>query len=155
MKPTDKVTPQKLWNMKATGDKIAMVTAYDYPTAMLAERAGLDIILVGDSLGTVVLGHDTPVPVTVDDIIHHTKAVTRGAKAPMVVADMPFMSYHISREQALTNAARLIQEGGADAVKLDGTPTPRQPYSTTRRRWATPGRSRWSWSSSPPRQPKR
>ena len=120
MKPTDKVTPQKLWNMKATGDKIAMVTAYDYPTAMLAEKTGLDIILVGDSLGTVVLGHDTPVPVTVDAIIHHTKAVTRGTKAPMVVADMPFMSYHISREQALTNAARLIQEGGADAVKLEG-----------------------------------
>ena len=120
MKPTDKVTPQKLLNMKAAGEKIAMVTAYDYPTAMLAERAGLDIILVGDSVGMVVLGHESPVPVTVDDIIHHTKAVTRGAKAPMVVADMPFMSYHISREQALTNAARLIQEGGADAVKLEG-----------------------------------
>ena len=120
MKPTHKVTPQKLWNMKATGPKITMVTAYDYPTAILAERAGLDIILVGDSVGMVVLGHDTPVPVTVDDITHHTKAVARGAKTPMVVADMPFMSYHISREQALTNAARLIQEGGADAVKLEG-----------------------------------
>ena len=120
MKPTDKVTPQKLLNMKAAGEKIAMVTAYDYPTAMLAERAGLDIILVGDSVGTVVLGHQTPVPVTVDDIIHHTKAVARGANAPMMVADMPFMSYRVSREQALSNAARLIQEGGADAVKLEG-----------------------------------
>jgi 3-methyl-2-oxobutanoate hydroxymethyltransferase len=116
----DKVTVSKLWKMKAAGEKIAMVTAYDYPTAMLVEKAGLEIILVGDSVGMVVLGYDNPVPVTVDDIVHHLKAVVRGAKAPLVVADMPFMSYHVSREQAVTNAARLIQEGGADAVKLEG-----------------------------------
>jgi len=116
----DKVTVSKLWKMKAAGEKIAMVTAYDYPTAMLVERAGLEMILVGDSVGMVVLGYENPVPVTVDDIVYHTKAVVRGAKAPLVVADMPFMSYHVSREQAVTNAARLIQEGGADAVKLEG-----------------------------------
>jgi len=116
----DKVTVSRLWKMKAAGEKIAMVTAYDYPTAMLVERAGLEMILVGDSVGMVVLGYESPVPVTVDDIVHHTKAVVRGAKAPLVVADMPFMSYHVSREQAVTNAARLIQEGGADAVKLEG-----------------------------------
>ena len=116
----DKVTVSKLWKMKAAGEKIAMVTAYDYPTAMLVERAGLEMILVGDSVGMVVLGYENPVPVTVDDIVHHTKAVVRGAKASLVVADMPFMSYHVSREQAVTNAARLLQEGGADAVKLEG-----------------------------------
>ncbi|MBN2334217.1 3-methyl-2-oxobutanoate hydroxymethyltransferase [Candidatus Bathyarchaeota archaeon] len=116
----DKVTVSKLRKMKERGEKIAMVTAYDYPTAMLAARAGIDMILVGDSVGMVVLGYPNPVPVTVEDIIHHTKPVVRGAKRPLIVADMPFMTYHVSREQAVTNAARLIQEGGADAVKLEG-----------------------------------
>ena len=116
----DKVTVSKLWKMKAAGKKIAMVTAYDFPTAMLVEKAGLEMILVGDSVGMVVLGYDNPVPVTMSDMVHHTMAVVRGAKVPLVVADMPFMSYHVSRDQAVINAARLIQEGGADAVKLEG-----------------------------------
>jgi 3-methyl-2-oxobutanoate hydroxymethyltransferase len=115
-----KVTVSKLWKMKERGEKITMTTAYDYPIAMLADKAGLDMLLVGDSVGMVVLGYDNPVPVTVDDIIHHTKAVVRGAKNPLIVADMPFMSYHISLEETKRNAARLIQEGGADAVKLEG-----------------------------------
>lgn len=115
-----KITVSKLWKMKEKGEKITMTTAYDYPIALLAEKAGLDMLLVGDSVGMVVLGHPNPVPVTVDDIIHHTKAVVRGAKTPLIVADMPFMSYHISIEETKRNAARLIQEGGADAVKLEG-----------------------------------
>ena len=116
----EKVTVQKLLKMKEMGEKITMVTAYDYPTAILVDKAGLEMILVGDSLGMVVLGYENPVPVTIDDIIHHTKPVTRGARSPFVVADMPFMSYQISLEQARSNAARLIQEGGADAVKIEG-----------------------------------
>ena len=115
-----KITVSKLWKMKEKGEKITMTTAYDYPTALLVEKAGLEMILVGDSVGMVVLGYDNPVPVTVDDIIHHTKAVVRGAKKPFIVADMPFMSYHISPEETKRNAARIIQEGGADAVKLEG-----------------------------------
>lgn len=114
------ITVSKLWKMKEKGEKITMTTAYDYPTALLVEKAGLDMILVGDSVGMVVLGYPNPIPVTVDDIVHHTKAVVRGAKTPLIVADMPFMSYHISPEETKRNAARLIQEGGADAVKLEG-----------------------------------
>jgi len=115
-----KMTVSRLWKMKEKGEKITMTTAYDYPTALLVDKAGLDMILVGDSVGMVVLGYENPVPVTVDDIIHHTKAVMRGTKTPLIVADMPFMSYHISPEETKRNAARLIQEGGADAVKLEG-----------------------------------
>jgi len=115
-----KMMVSRLWKMKEKGEKITMTTAYDYPTALLVEKAGLDMILVGDSVGMVVLGYENPVPVTVDDIIHHTKAVVKGAKTPLIVADMPFMSYHISPEETKRNAARLIQEGGADAVKLEG-----------------------------------
>ena len=115
-----KMTVSKLWKMKEKGEKITMTTAYDYPTALLVDKAGLDMILVGDSVGMVVLGYENPVPVTVDDMVHHTKAVVRGAKNPLIVADMPFMSYHISPEETKRNAARLIQEGGADAVKLEG-----------------------------------
>jgi len=116
----DKLTVPRLRKMKAGGEKITMVTAYDYPSALLADRAGIDMLLVGDSLGMVVLGYPNPVQVTVDDIIHHTRPVTRAVKRALVVADMPFMSYHVSREQAVSNAASLIQEGGADAVKLEG-----------------------------------
>ena len=115
-----KITVSKLWKMKERGEKITMTTAYDYPTALLVDKAGLDMVLVGDSVGMVVLGYKNTVPVTVDDIIHHTKAVVRGAENPLIVADMPFMSYHISLEETKRNAARLIQEGGADAVKLEG-----------------------------------
>lgn len=97
-----------------------MVTAYDYPTALLADEAGIDMILVGDSLGMVVLGYNNTVPVTVDDIVYHTKAVVRGAKSSFIVSDMPFMSYSISIEDAKRNAAKIIQFGGSDAVKLEG-----------------------------------
>lgn len=105
--------------MKQAGEKISMLTAYDYPSAQLVEEAGVDTILVGDSLGMVVLGYDSTVPVTVEEMIHHTKAVRRGAAQTFVAADMPFMSY-ATIDSALINAGRLIKEGGADAVKLEG-----------------------------------
>lgn len=123
------MTGEECWKMKQTTDfvkmkaqeeKIAMVTAYDYPSAKLAEEAGVDMILVGDSLGMVVLGYDSTIPVTVADMVHHTKAVKRGAKNTFIVTDMPFMSYHLSREETLKNGARIIQDGGAHAVKLEG-----------------------------------
>ncbi|CAM5593221.1 3-methyl-2-oxobutanoate hydroxymethyltransferase [Niallia circulans] len=106
--------------MKQKGEKITMITAYDYPSAKLVEQAGTDLILVGDSLGMVVLGYDSTVPVTMDDMIHHGKAVKRGAENTFIVIDMPFMSYHLSRRDTLINAARLIQETGANAVKIEG-----------------------------------
>lgn len=106
--------------MKQKGEKITMITAYDYPSAKLVEQAGTDLILVGDSLGMVVLGYDSTVPVTMDDMIHHGKAVKRGAEDTFIVIDMPFMSYHLSRRDTLLNAARLIQETGANAVKIEG-----------------------------------
>lgn len=106
--------------MKKDGEKIVMLTAYDYPSARLAEEAGVDVILVGDSLGMVVLGYDSTVPVTMADMIHHTRAVRRGAGKTFVVTDMPFLSYQISPAQALENAGRLVQEGGCEAVKVEG-----------------------------------
>ncbi|MER0467588.1 3-methyl-2-oxobutanoate hydroxymethyltransferase [Bacillus cabrialesii subsp. cabrialesii] len=106
--------------MKETEDPIVMMTAYDYPAAKLAEQAGVDMILVGDSLGMVVLGLDSTVGVTVADMIHHTKAVKRGAPNTFIVTDMPFMSYHLSKEDTLKNAAAIVQESGADALKLEG-----------------------------------
>lgn len=106
--------------MKTGGEKIVMLTAYDYPSARLAEEAGVDVILVGDSLGMVVLGYDSTVPVTMADMIHHTRAVRRGAGKTFVVTDMPFLSYQISPAQALENAGRLVQEGGCEAVKVEG-----------------------------------
>ncbi|MEH7224311.1 3-methyl-2-oxobutanoate hydroxymethyltransferase [Bacillus sp. JJ1566] len=106
--------------MKQRKEPIVMLTAYDYPSAKLAEEAGVDMILVGDSLGMVVLGYDSTIPVTVDDMIHHTKAVKRGAKDTFIVTDMPFMSYHVSQSEAMKNAARIIQESGAHAVKVEG-----------------------------------
>lgn len=106
--------------MKQKDEKITMITAYDYPSAKLVEQAGTDLILVGDSLGMVVLGYDSTVPVTMEDMIHHGKAVKRGAKDTFIVIDMPFMSYHLSSRDTLTNAARLIQETGANAVKVEG-----------------------------------
>ena len=113
-------TTVDLLTMKAGGERISMVTAYDYPTARLADLAGIDAILVGDSLGMVVLGHSSTVPVTVADMLHHTMAVSRAATNALVVADLPFLSYQISIEQAMGNAATLIQQGGAAAVKLEG-----------------------------------
>ncbi|MGG3890151.1 3-methyl-2-oxobutanoate hydroxymethyltransferase [Metabacillus fastidiosus] len=106
--------------MKEKKEPITMVTAYDYPSAVLAEKADVDMILVGDSLGMVVLGYDSTIPVTVEDMIHHTKAVKRGVKNTYIVTDMPFMSYHLSKEDALHNAMRIMQQGGADAVKVEG-----------------------------------
>jgi len=106
--------------MKQNKEPIVMITAYDYPTAKLVENAGVDMILVGDSLGMVVLGYDSTIPVTVEDMIHHAKAVRRGAKDTFVVLDMPFMSYHISQEETMKNALRMMQETGADALKLEG-----------------------------------
>jgi 3-methyl-2-oxobutanoate hydroxymethyltransferase len=106
--------------MKKRGEPIVMLTAYDATMARLFDRAGVDILLVGDSLGNVILGLDTTIPVTLDAIVHHTRAVTRGASRALVVSDMPFLTYQVSTEQAMRNAARLFQEGGAAAVKLEG-----------------------------------
>jgi 3-methyl-2-oxobutanoate hydroxymethyltransferase len=115
------VTVQTLLARKAGGRKITTLTAYDYPTASLLDSVeSLDIILVGDSLGNVILGYETTVPVTMDDMVHHTKAVRRGVNRALVVADMPFLSYQINEDETLRNAGRLIQEGGANAVKLEG-----------------------------------
>ncbi|WP_096434900.1 3-methyl-2-oxobutanoate hydroxymethyltransferase [Alteribacter populi] len=106
--------------MKQQGEKIAMVTAYDAPSGNHAEQAGIDLILVGDSVGMVVLGYDSTIPVTMEDMILHTRAVKRGAGNTFTVADMPFLTYHASHETALINAGRLMQEGGAQAVKVEG-----------------------------------
>ncbi|MBN1474385.1 MAG: 3-methyl-2-oxobutanoate hydroxymethyltransferase [Syntrophaceae bacterium] len=106
--------------MKENGEKIAMLTAYDFGMASLIDEADIDIILVGDSLGNVVLGYENTLPVTMADMLHHTKAVVRGAQKALVVADMPFMSYQISPQEALANAGRFLQEAGAQAVKLEG-----------------------------------
>ncbi len=106
--------------MKQKGEPITMLTAYDYPSAKLVEEAEIDMILVGDSLGMVVLGYDSTVPVTVEDMIHHTKAVRRGAKDTFVVTDMPFMSYHVSLAETMHHARRIVQEGGAHALKVEG-----------------------------------
>jgi 3-methyl-2-oxobutanoate hydroxymethyltransferase len=115
-----KITPVDVQAMKREGKRIAMLTAYDYPTALLEDRAGIEIILVGDSLGMTVLGYENTVPVTMDEMIHHTKAVTRGAKVALIIGDMPFMSYNTSERDAILNAGRFMKEGGADAVKLEG-----------------------------------
>jgi 3-methyl-2-oxobutanoate hydroxymethyltransferase len=106
--------------MKERGEKIAVWTAYDFTMARFLDRAGFDVILVGDSLGMVVLGYDNTLPVTLDMMIHHTRAVSRGAKRALIVADMPFLTFQLSVEEAMRNAGRLIQEGGAAAVKIEG-----------------------------------
>lgn len=106
--------------MKKENEKIVMLTAYDYPSAQLAEEAGVDVLLVGDSLGMVVLGYETTATVTVEDMIHHGKAVRRGAKETFIVVDMPFGSYHGSEDRTLQSAIRIFQETGADALKLEG-----------------------------------
>jgi len=115
-----RVTTSQIQAFKQEGKRFATLTAYDVITAKLVDEAGIPIILVGDSLGMVVLGYDNTIPVTLDDIVHHTRAVARGSKKAMVVADLPFMTYHKSAEQALDSAARCMQEGGAQAVKLEG-----------------------------------
>ena len=107
-------------SMKEQKQPVVCVTAYDYPTARIADEAGIPLILVGDSLGNVVLGYDSTIPVTMDEMLHHVKAVVRGSERALIVADMPFMSYQVRVEEALRNAGRMLQEGGAQAVKLEG-----------------------------------
>jgi 3-methyl-2-oxobutanoate hydroxymethyltransferase len=109
--------------MKQKGKKIPMLTAYDYATAKLIDGVGVPLILVGDSLGMVILGYESTIPVTMDEMLHHTKAVVRGTEQALIIGDMPFMTYHASVSEALHNAARFIQEGGAQAVKLEGGET--------------------------------
>jgi len=113
-------TAAKLKRMKETGNPISIITAYDYPSALLAEEAGVDAILVGDSLGNVVLGYDSTIPVTLEDMIYHSRAVVRGAQSTFIITDMPFMTYHGSLDSTMRNAARIMQEGLASAIKMEG-----------------------------------
>ena len=115
-----RVTINQVREMKQKGEKITMLTAYDYAMAKIVDEAGIPLILVGDSLGMVVLSYESTIPVTMEEMLHHTRAVVRGTKQAMVIGDMPFMTYHISTADALKNAARFIQEAGAQAVKLEG-----------------------------------
>jgi 3-methyl-2-oxobutanoate hydroxymethyltransferase len=115
-----KLTIADLWRMKEEGRKISMITAYSYPQGLIVDQAGIDIILVGDSLGMVELGYKDTVPVTMEEMLLHTRPVVRAARRAHVVSDMPFMSYNISIEQAVTNAGILYKDGGADSVKLEG-----------------------------------
>ncbi len=114
------VTILEVQAMKTRGEKIAVLTAYDYPLARILDLAGIDIILVGDSVGSVVAGYDNTLPVTMDEMVYHTRAAVRGSGRALVVADMPFLSYQIDLREARQNAGRLIKEGGAQAVKLEG-----------------------------------
>lgn len=115
-----RITVHDLAAMKRRGEKIPMITAYDYTAAVLADAAAIPVVLVGDSLGMVMLGHESTIPVTIEDMLHHTKAVARGSRNALIVADLPFMTYQVDPAQALGNAARLLQEGGAHTVKLEG-----------------------------------
>ncbi len=115
-----KVTTRLFQAKKQRGEIISVLTAYDYPTALIMDQAGVDSILVGDSLGMVVLGYESTIPVTMEDMLHHCKAVARGAKTPLLIGDMPFMSYQVSVSEAVHNAGRFLQEAGMDAVKLEG-----------------------------------
>ncbi len=115
-----KVTTLTFRQKKERGEVITMLTAYDYPTAMAMDKAGVDAILVGDSLAMVVLGYENTLPVTMEEMLHHSRAVARGAKSALLVGDMPFMSYQVSVEEATRNAGRFLQQGGMDAVKLEG-----------------------------------
>jgi len=115
-----KITIRLIQAMKRRNEPISMLTAYDYPTALIMDQVGMDIILVGDSLGMVVLGYESTLPVTMDEMIHHSKAVSRGAKYALLVGDMPFMSYQASTSEAVKNAGRFLQEAGMNAVKLEG-----------------------------------
>jgi len=118
-----KITILDLQGMKERGEKITMLTAYDYPTARILDQCGIEVLLIGDSVGNVMMGMENTLPVTVDDIIYHTRAVARARQRALVVADMPFMSYQVSTEQAKREAGRLIKEGGAEAVKVEGGET--------------------------------
>ena len=116
----NKVTVRDLSEMKSRGEKIVVLTAYDFLFARIVDEAGCDIVLVGDSLGQVVLGYDSTIPVTIDEMIHHARAVRRGVKRAMLVVDMPFMSFQVSAEETLRNAGRILKETGCEAVKLEG-----------------------------------
>ena len=116
----EKVTAPSLRRSKERGERLVCLTAYDYPTARVVDEAGIDIILVGDSLGNVVLGYGNTIPVTVDEIVSHTRAVRRGVSRALLVADMPYGSYHTGADDAVRMALRLVKEGGAEAVKLEG-----------------------------------
>ncbi len=116
----EKVTAPEIRKMKQRGEKITALTAYDYSFARILDEAGVDILLVGDSLGTVIQGHESTLPVTMEEMLYHTKAVVRGRKRALVVADMPFLSFQISAEEARRNAGRFLQEAGAEAVKVEG-----------------------------------
>ena len=116
-----KITVPYLKEKKRRGEKITMLTAYDDPTATILDESEIDMILVGDSLGMVVLGYENTLPVTMDEMIHHTRAVSRGVKNALLVGDMPYLSYHISCREAVKNAGRFIKEAGAGAVKIEGT----------------------------------
>lgn len=120
MKGRSKVTVNTLLDMKKRGEKIVVLTAYDYQTALIEDRSGVEMILVGDSLGMVALGYENTLPVTVEEIVHHLKAVSRAGLRAMLIGDLPFMSYQASVEDAVRNAGRLIKEGRAEAVKLEG-----------------------------------
>ena len=115
-----RVTTRDIKDMRSNGEKIAMITAYDYSSARIVDGAGIPVILVGDSLGQVVLGYDSTLPVTMDEMVHHVRAVVRGTQRAHIVADMPFMSYQADVAEALGNAGRLLKEGGAQSVKLEG-----------------------------------
>jgi 3-methyl-2-oxobutanoate hydroxymethyltransferase len=116
----DKITVHTLLGMKRRGEKIVMLTAYDFQTALVEDKAGVEAILVGDSLGMVVLGYENTLPVTVEEVVHHVKAVGRARPRAMLIGDLPFMSYQASVEDAVRSAGRLVKEGGAEAVKLEG-----------------------------------
>ena len=118
--PRAKITAPAVVALKRKGEPITVVTAYDFPTARYADQSGVEILLVGDSVGTVMLGYESTLPVTMEDMLHHVRAVARAKPSALVVGDMPFMSYQVSTEQAVANAGRLVQEGGADAIKLEG-----------------------------------
>jgi 3-methyl-2-oxobutanoate hydroxymethyltransferase len=115
-----RMTIPELQAMKARGEKIAVLTAYDFPFARIMDQAGIDVVLVGDSAGVVVAGYETTLPVTMEEMLYHTRAVVRGVSRALVVADMPFLSYQVDLSEARRNAGRLIKEGGAQAVKLEG-----------------------------------
>jgi len=118
--PCPKISTASLHEKKLRHEPITCLTAYDYPSARLVDEAGIDVILVGDSLAQVMLGYDSTLPVTVDEMLHHTRAVRRAVKRALLVADMPYGSYHVDEKEALRNAARLVKEGGAEAVKIEG-----------------------------------
>jgi len=120
MSKEEKITIPDILKKKKRKERIVMLTAYDYPLARILDEVGVDIILVGDSLGMVVLGYEDTLRVTLDDMVRHTAAVSRGAKRPLIVADMPYLSFHITEEETIKNAGRLIVEGGAEAVKIEG-----------------------------------